>query len=120
MPFWAASRPLASFCDLLLAAAEGLPSEDFFFFDFFFLSSLEELEDSLKESEPESEPDDESEYKEEGDEPFFLLFFGLLLFFMVVLYVDDLSFTSCHVDSNIRDGLEYRLSKARHYVDKYF
>ena len=40
-----------------------MSSEDFFvfFLDFFFLSSLEELEDSLEESESESESEGESE-----------------------------------------------------------
>ena len=54
------------FLDLLLAAAEGLSSDEdffvFFFFDFFFLSSLdsrlEELSELLKESELEEESDE--------------------------------------------------------------
>ena len=70
MLFWASSGPLASswtlfsFRDLLLANAdaERLSSEDiFFFFDFFYLSSLEELEDLLEESESESDSEQESE-----------------------------------------------------------
>ena len=40
-----------------------MSSKDFFFLEFFFLSSLEELDDSLEEpeSESESESEDESE-----------------------------------------------------------
>ena len=69
-----------SFLDLLLAAAEGLPSEEdffvLFFLGFFFLLSLEELSESLEESALEEESDEE--YDEDEDEPFFFVFFLMI------------------------------------------
>ena len=68
--------------DLLLGAVEGLSSTEdffvFFFLDFFFLSSLEELSESLEELELEKESDEESDDEDE-DEPFSFVFFFFFL-----------------------------------------
>ena len=66
--------------------AEGLSSSEdvfvFFFLDFFFLPSLEELSESLDESELEEESDEE--YDEDEDEPFFFFFFLEEDFFLMI------------------------------------
>ena len=89
-----------SFRDLPLAAAEGLSSdEDFFvvfFLDFFFLymSSVEELSESIEESKLEGESDEESDDEDE-DEHFFFFF---LFFFLMMPLALSLPTRPCFVN----------------------